>query len=948
MAIKAGDIFWAFTGDMSGLKASLAESEATAATTGQQAAARFGTEFSSGLKSLVAPLAVGAIGLGLVSFLKDSVSAAADEEAAMARLGATLKANVPDWDGNTDAIKASIDANTQLGFTQQDLTASFGSLVTATHDVADAQSAQALAMDLARFKGISLADATQQLVSVEAGRYRGLANLGINIDATATKTQALAKVQAAVAGQSKAFGDTFAGSMTELGTELADAGEKIGEDLSGPIKAASDFLKTDLVPGIEGLISSAEKAVPDMSEVARGIDTIKTAAEDAAGPVADLGNSLGIKMPQSLGDFISSLIPANLAMDGQAEAALKSRLLTKDWTGATLDATGAAKGLTGGLGDAGTAAGTTADTFNSNLIPSFFTLKGNGDDATAALDLFIAAENAAHGSTDGLSGAVSDFSDHLIDAEHNANALAVALLGLPFVNKNGSTGKSADIAGQLGGLVGSDSTNNTGGMTTEDVFDQKNQAALQAALAAQSAAAKGAKSSGAAQSAAAKASQQAVDAAFQAEGTAGDAFFQKIHDATIKRAQQQHDELTTEIANERSAIATKLQMQEAANNAPVTALQKTLAADQYQEQLGSLTRQQQAAAVALAQNTDPTQNAQLAQALTDANNALRDFNLQTQINTAQATADAANKQAQTDADTANKALDAKQKAADAQLKADQTAADTQLAQYKKNLATSLAALQKNLDDGKITTGKAQDDLVAILKAYGLPWHDSGVALVTALAKGMDETQWKAEQAAGNIAKAINKYLPHSPAELGPLHDDPPDAAGEAIDTMIGDGLIKGIPSLQQQAGDVMSAVVKALMPGAIKPLAGGTVTPITQDPNFPFAGGGFDPSVSHVPGTMNPDGTINLPGGYVGVGSSQVPTRTPLTDPGDFNSPVNFGGNANTPNPGTAYAGTGGYNPASMTRPGHTFNFYNPAPEPASNSAQRALQRIAAFGPIRE
>jgi hypothetical protein len=189
-------------------------------------------------------------------FLKDSVQAAIDDEASVRRLTSALHANVPGWDGNTAGIERTIAASQKLGFTDDETRASLTFLTAATHDVAKAQELHNTAMDLARFKGISLQAASEALVKVESGRYRLLASLGITLRDGATATEALAAVQAVAAGQAAAFGDTTAGAMLAAQIAIEEAGESIGRELLPVIKSLAQFLVSDVVPAVRQLVDA--------------------------------------------------------------------------------------------------------------------------------------------------------------------------------------------------------------------------------------------------------------------------------------------------------------------------------------------------------------------------------------------------------------------------------------------------------------------------------------------------------------------------------------------------------------------------------------------------------------------------------------------------------------------------------------------------------------------
>lgn len=186
---------------------------------------------------------------GVTDALGGAIRGAIDEEKINTRLNQALKANVAGWDGNRDAIDRYIDAQVRLGFQDDDVAASMAKLVAATGDVAKAQSILSTAEDLARFKGISLGDAVDALTKVEAGSYRILKSLGIELKANATQTEALAAVQAVAAGQADAFAKTAAGSMEVFSAKLDQLSDKIGgrllpflADLLDKVNAAMDIL----------------------------------------------------------------------------------------------------------------------------------------------------------------------------------------------------------------------------------------------------------------------------------------------------------------------------------------------------------------------------------------------------------------------------------------------------------------------------------------------------------------------------------------------------------------------------------------------------------------------------------------------------------------------------------------------------------------------------------
>lgn len=204
--------------------------------------------FAIGAGAAVTTAALNVMG-GAVSavtdFIGDSIHAYAEEEQSVSKLGASLKANIPAWDGNTKAIEATMKAQMALGFSDEEQRDSLARLVAATHDVSQAMTIQRTAMDLARFKGISLADATEALTKVEAGSYRILKSLGISLKDGATQTEALAAVQRVANGQADAYAKTISGKLLIAQIKFNEAQEKFGKNIA-PIAADAMGLLGDL------------------------------------------------------------------------------------------------------------------------------------------------------------------------------------------------------------------------------------------------------------------------------------------------------------------------------------------------------------------------------------------------------------------------------------------------------------------------------------------------------------------------------------------------------------------------------------------------------------------------------------------------------------------------------------------------------------------------------
>lgn len=203
---------------------------------------------------LVSPfsLAAGAA-TAVVGGLLAAGKAAADEEKNVEKMQAALKASVPGFDGNTAAIEALIAKREALAFSDDELRESLSTLVTSTHSVSAAQDLQSTAMDLARLKGVSLAAASEALAKANNGSTKELKALGISVDDSADKTQVLAAIQKAAAGQAETYAKTTAGKWETLQHKFGDVVETVGGAVLPIFDAVASFAVDTLIPAIQAI-----------------------------------------------------------------------------------------------------------------------------------------------------------------------------------------------------------------------------------------------------------------------------------------------------------------------------------------------------------------------------------------------------------------------------------------------------------------------------------------------------------------------------------------------------------------------------------------------------------------------------------------------------------------------------------------------------------------------
>jgi hypothetical protein len=191
------------------------------------------TEWSDAAKKVGA--AIGAVGAVAIKLAGDAEAAEARLTTAFTNAGLAVE----DYQSRIDRLA---DEGLDLGFDDEDVTDSLARLIGATGDYEQAVTDLAIAQDLARSRQISLAEATNTVLAVEAGRFRSLAQMGIALDETATKEEALAAVQQRVAGSAEAFAETGAADFQRWQNTAENALESVGShfvELQGPILAAS-------------------------------------------------------------------------------------------------------------------------------------------------------------------------------------------------------------------------------------------------------------------------------------------------------------------------------------------------------------------------------------------------------------------------------------------------------------------------------------------------------------------------------------------------------------------------------------------------------------------------------------------------------------------------------------------------------------------------------------
>jgi hypothetical protein len=275
---------------------------------------------------------------------------AVEDEQAANLLANTLRRNADATKGQISATESWITAQgIAKGVTDDDLRPALGRLVTATHDVGEAQKLASLAMDVSAGTGKSLESISTALMKAQNGQVSSLSRLGINTKLTADEQQAMARASVeaskgtitmeqalktassqtitmdqAVARMGETFGgaaaqhaNTLQGKMDRLKLILSETAESIGTKLLPVLTTMATYFLDHVLPAITVVGERIElKVMPTLHQLGDFIQgTVVPAVQQfvsgmrsgqgAGGQFADALNAIwGVLKP--VGEFIAN------------------------------------------------------------------------------------------------------------------------------------------------------------------------------------------------------------------------------------------------------------------------------------------------------------------------------------------------------------------------------------------------------------------------------------------------------------------------------------------------------------------------------------------------------------------------------------------------------------------------------------------------------------------
>ncbi len=269
------------------------------------------------------------IGAGVAggAMMLDWVNKAADAQTEMARVDAILEntaKTINDQAMSYDKLKQITsevsDAYIKLGFDDETTAGVFAKNLSITKDTAEAQKLLGLQADLARDRGIGLAEAGKAVTMAMMGSARILKTYGIELEDGATKEQIFAALQEKIGGSAEKASGTYKVAMERMGVQITNVKEKLGERLIPTI--------TTFVDKISTVVDRLNKMDPRMFDTVVKVTALATAFLLVGGPILMIIGFLPM-LAAGFGILFTTVLPIVAIIAGLAAVAF---LLYKAWT----------------------------------------------------------------------------------------------------------------------------------------------------------------------------------------------------------------------------------------------------------------------------------------------------------------------------------------------------------------------------------------------------------------------------------------------------------------------------------------------------------------------------------------------------------------------------------------------------------------------------------------
>jgi len=231
-----------------------------------------GAKANYALKKAAIPAAAALGGLGAALF--DATKGAMEDAAAQKQLSLALKNSTGATDAAVAATEDWISAQGQaLGVTDDDLRPALAKLARQTHDVAEAQKAASLAMDISAATGKDLSTVSDALARAYGGNLNALSKLSPELKQVIKDGASLEEVmkilEGTFGGAATEAANTAQGGFKRLSLALAETKESIGAALLPTLEK--------LLPRLQTLAMWAQNNPEKFTQAALAIGAIATA-----------------------------------------------------------------------------------------------------------------------------------------------------------------------------------------------------------------------------------------------------------------------------------------------------------------------------------------------------------------------------------------------------------------------------------------------------------------------------------------------------------------------------------------------------------------------------------------------------------------------------------------------------------------------------------------------
>lgn len=298
MGRGSGTVTVSIVGKVANLRSALGQAEGDLKKFGDTAEHTGGRFGKMGGAVQAAGSAMLAAGIG--TLLKDSADAAAEDEAAQAKLAKTLKNTV----GATDAVVKSVEgyiskAMRASTFSDDELRPAFENLVRSTRDATEANTFLKQAMDIAAATGKPLEQVSMAIAKAHDGNVGALGRLGIATKDASGQTLSFEQVMLNASGT---FGgsaanalDTSAGKATAFKRDLGELQEQVGAALL-PVMAKLTEVLSKIVDWFSNLSPGVQKVILAVGGAAVGFVALGSVISTITGAFAAFGVTLTVSL----------------------------------------------------------------------------------------------------------------------------------------------------------------------------------------------------------------------------------------------------------------------------------------------------------------------------------------------------------------------------------------------------------------------------------------------------------------------------------------------------------------------------------------------------------------------------------------------------------------------------------------------------------------------------